>query len=233
VNNDELLIVKTGDGSDTLLASDLKEHYHSIFGAIRESRHIFIEQGLLSVPPGTSTIPVLEVGFGTGLNALLTALAAKSLRRSISYHAVDLLPLKPEIWNKLNYPSVLEETDAKEYFQKLHLAPWDSLQRIHEFFTLEKSFADITTFSLPSHSFILIFFDAFSQEIQPELWTEEVFRNMFTWLQPGGTLVTYSCKGIVKQAMRTVGFTIEKLPGPPGKREILRARKVIQPEPVA
>jgi len=218
-------IVQTADGSDTLFVSGLNVHYHSIFGAIRESQHIFIEYGLNAVELKEGAVSVFEVGFGTGLNVLLTDLTAKTQRRKVRYTAIELFPLKKEIWERLNYPSLLAGEDAIVCFEKIHEAPWGVPVKIDDRFILTKIRTDIRKPIQMEEDFHIIYFDAFDPDIQPDLWSKEVFQNMNHLLKPGGILVTYSCKGEVKRNLRSAGFVIEKLPGPLGKREILRARK--------
>ncbi|MBL7137887.1 MAG: tRNA (5-methylaminomethyl-2-thiouridine)(34)-methyltransferase MnmD [Bacteroidales bacterium] len=218
-------IKRTLDGSDTLFVPAIKEHYHSIFGAVQESRHVFIEQGLLAVSEDIDPVSVFEVGFGTGLNALLTDLTAKSHRREVRYTTIELYPLDRTVWGTLNYPAYLPETDAAERFNKIHEAPWEVPQQMNQGFHLTKIQADLRQYTPPDSAFDVVFFDAFAPGVQPDLWTKEIFERMYRMLHPGGLLVTYSCQGEVKRNLRYAGFSIEKLPGPPGKREILRAGK--------
>jgi len=221
----KLEIRRTLDGSDTLFVPELNEHYHSVFGALQESTHVFIKNGFLDVDTGNDPVSVLEVGFGTGLNALLTNLTAKTQGREVHYAAIEKYPLEKEAWSLLNYPLLLQEQDAAEEFRKIHEVAWEEPQKIHKRFTLTKIQQDIRSFSPPKKKFHIVYFDAFGPDVQPDLWSEEVFQHMYHLLMPGGILITYSCKGKVKRNLKIAGFTIEKLPAPPGKREILRARK--------
>ncbi len=210
------------DGSHTLFVPGLNEHYHSTHGALQESRHVFIETGLKKSAEKNSSINLLEVGFGTGLNALLTMLEAKLLRLKINYMALEPFPLNPEIYNRLNYGPLLS---AAGEFAAIHDSAWDFPASLSENFILEKRNGLLQDLLLIPGYFQLLYFDAFSPEVQPEMWTEQIFSKLFACLSPGGILVTYCCKGTVKRAMKSAGFSLEKLPGPPGKREILRATK--------
>ncbi|MFH1296553.1 MAG: tRNA (5-methylaminomethyl-2-thiouridine)(34)-methyltransferase MnmD [Bacteroidota bacterium] len=218
-------IQRTLDGSDTLFVPELNEHYHSTFGAVQESTHVFIDQGLLVVDNNVDPVAVFEVGFGTGLNALLTLFTAKRQRREVRYTAIELYPLENKVWETLNYPSFLQKPETQELYKKIHEVPWESSHQVSQHFLLTKHKADLRSFILPDSAFDVIYFDAFSPAVQPDLWTKQIFENIYGMLHPGGILVTYSSKGEVKRNLRDAGFSIEKLPGPPGKREILRAKK--------
>jgi tRNA U34 5-methylaminomethyl-2-thiouridine-forming methyltransferase MnmC len=213
----------TGDGSHTLFVPEFGEHYHSVFGAIQESQHVFFDAGFIYVVNGKQEIHLLEIGFGTGLNALLTLI--KKGDAMVHYAAVEAFPLAAEMTSLLNYPSIFDHPDAETLFRKLHDAPWGDLTAISSTFNLLKIHATLEAFRPGAKKFNLIYFDAFAPEVQPELWTAEVFRKMHTALADGGLLVTYSVKGIVKRALKEAGFMIEKLAGPPGKRQMLRAFK--------
>lgn len=217
-------IVTTADGSDTLFVPDLQEHYHSTFGAMQESDHLFIGQGFLALNRHINPVTLLEMGFGTGLNALLTALTARAQQRAVYYEAVELYPLRKKVWGRLNYP-YRTGTGLIPLFSLLHESNWNENIPIDDLFWLTKHHRDIREISLPANHFDLIYYDAFGPEVQPELWIPEVFQKMYQTLKPGGILVTYSVKGSVQRAMKETGFTTYKLPGPPGKREILRAIK--------
>ncbi len=209
------------DGSTTLYRSDMDEHYHSIHGAIQESMHVFINAGLHHLT--SREITVLEMGFGTGLNALLTLLCGRG--RKISYHALERYPLSPELISKINYPALLGDSDAQKLFDQLHQADWDKTCAITPDFELLKMKQDLLTYH-PDTLFDLIYFDAFDPKKQPELWSPEVFQMLGNATKKGGILVTYSAKGSVKRALINAGFEVEKIPGPPGKREMIRAKKV-------
>ncbi|NDV47410.1 SAM-dependent methyltransferase [Paludibacter sp. 221] len=211
----------TKDGSHTLFSPMVQECYHSENGAIQESEHIFIKAGWESCDK--TDIKIFEVGFGTGLNAFLTLLKAKEQGKSVSYTSVEYFPVGGDILNKLNY---VQQIDAESEccFKKLHEAVWDTRESITPFFTLEKIQADFTKLQL-TDSYDLIYFDAFSPEKQPEMWSQQIFDMLYRHANEGAVLTTYCSKGIVRRAMQAAGFFVERLPGPPGKREILRAIK--------
>lgn len=209
-----------------MFVPDLNEHYHSTNGALQESELVFIENGLHHIPGCIKEMNVLEVGFGTGLNALLTVLESKKQRRKINYIAVEPEPVAEDVLEKLNYPSVIGSTEAVGYFKKIHEAGWVYPAFLSDYFIISKIQAKLQDISLRDEQFHLVYFDAFGPDVQPDLWTEQVFAQLFRCLKPEGILVTYSCKGTVKRALKSAGFSIEKLPGPTGKREVLRAMKV-------
>jgi tRNA U34 5-methylaminomethyl-2-thiouridine-forming methyltransferase MnmC len=215
----------TADGSHTLFVAELNEHYHSTNGALQESELVFINNGLHHLAVCLKEINVLEVGFGTGLNALLTVIEAKKQKRKINYVAIEPEPVDAGIIEQLNYASVIGSTEATGYFKKLHEASWTHPAFLSDYFIINKIQAKLEEITLRDEQFNLVFFDAFGPVVQPELWTEAIFTQLFKCLKPGGILVTYSCKGTVKRALKAAGFTIEKLPGPAGKREVLRATK--------
>ena len=223
--------VHTEDGSTTLYVPALNEHYHSIHGAIQESLHIFIRAGIEFYLQTHSTgfplseLDILEAGFGTGLNAYLSLLYAEKQKIRLQYHSLEKYPLTFEEIQQLNYKAQITAKNP-DLFDRLHASPWETENLISSFFRLHKYQKDFREISFESR-FDIVFFDAFNPEIQPYLWTEEVFRNFHKALKPGGILVTYCVKGSVKQALRNLGFMLKKLPGPPGKREILRAQKAV------
>jgi tRNA U34 5-methylaminomethyl-2-thiouridine-forming methyltransferase MnmC len=217
--------LKTGDGSVTIHLPEWDEQYHSKHGAIAEAQHVFIKTGLhyLLESQESLTATILEVGFGTGLNTLLTLLEAKDKNLKISYTGVEAYPVDTSEVASLNYPELLNET--REDFLKLHDIPWEVPAEITPNFQVQKTkkfFKDISE----KDTYNLIYFDAFGARVQPELWTEEIFFKMFQALKLRGVLVTYAAKGSARRAMQAVGFTVERLPGPPGKREMLRATKL-------
>ena len=215
----------TGDGSHTLFVPGLNEHYHSVFGSITESRHIFLERGFkYAIKPG-QTGRILEIGFGTGLNALLTCLESASAGYQVEYSAIELYPLKQDVYSRLNYPELIESPDVSATFRLLHDLPWNFKAPVSGNFSLLKLNVSIADYLPEKEFFDLIYFDAFGPDVQPEMWTPEVFMKMAKALKTGGVLVTYSTKGTVKRNLSGAGFSLEKLPGPPGKREILRATK--------
>lgn len=215
--------VSTGDGSSTLFAPRFNEHYHSIHGAVNESKHVFIEAGLrLLLDRKPASIRIFEMGFGTGLNALLTALRPNDC--NLHYACIEAYPLNAEQWSALNFCAQLDDPACAEIFRALHEAPWDQITEIHPRFHLHKQAISLASFQAES-PVDLVYWDAFAPSAQPELWTAEVFQRVFTWLAPGGIWVTYSAKGDVRRALQSVGFEVERIPGPPGKREMLRAQK--------
>jgi len=217
-------LVKTRDESYTLFVPELDEHYHSIHGAIQESLHIFIQAGLRYLAGKQKSISVLEVGFGTGLNAILSLIEAERQQLSLNYCGIEKYPLLEHEYSLLEYHQHIEHPKASEWFNGLHQTNWGTKQSLNPHFELTKLRADLKTFA-SSAEFDLIYFDAFAPSAQADLWTTEIFKKMYGALKPEGVLVTYCVKGIVKRAIQEVGFTVEKLPGPPGKREMLRAHK--------
>jgi len=214
----------TADGSHTLYVEGLDETYHSKHGAIQEAVHVFIAAGLNYIQQ--TQINVLEIGFGTGLNAFLTLLAAEKTNAEINYTGIEAFPLEQTIISKLNYTAELKSTDKeKQLFTKLHQVEWEGYQKITDNFNLTKTKIELADFKT-SQQFDVIYFDAFGPRVQPEMWTETIFKNMYSCLVEGGVLVTYCAKGSVKRALKAVGFKVEPLPGPPGKREMMRAIKL-------
>jgi tRNA U34 5-methylaminomethyl-2-thiouridine-forming methyltransferase MnmC len=214
-------IIQTDDDSLSVFNSIMKETYHSRFGAITESQKVFIENGFLSLKDSSERINILEFGFGTGLNALLTLNEAKD--KQIFYKSLELFPLALNMVISLKYTSNECYKHLESDFLEMHKAPWNADVAINDHFVLHKSLTDFNDFQTEISSYDLIYFDAFSPETQPALWSEDVFKKLFDSLKPGGILVTYSSKGIVKKTLRDVGFLVERLNGPPGKRHVLRA----------
>jgi tRNA U34 5-methylaminomethyl-2-thiouridine-forming methyltransferase MnmC len=218
-------ITTTADGSSTIFSEEVNQHYHSHFGALQESIHIFINAGLCShFLSHLNHVSILEIGFGTGLNALLTYFKAQELHKSIYYETLELYPLTLQEAEPLNYPSLLPYPNGKEIFTTLHTAQWNKEERISENFVLHKRCASATDANY-TNRFNLVYFDAFSPEAQPELWSKEVFKSIYDAMQNDSILLTYCTKGIVKQTLISLGFQIKKLPGPVGKREFLMGKK--------
>jgi tRNA U34 5-methylaminomethyl-2-thiouridine-forming methyltransferase MnmC len=218
-------IIVTKDGSHTVGIPEMNVTYHSHHGAIQESMHVFLEAGFQYKLKGLEgeglPLRVFEMGFGTGLNAFLTAIEAEKRKIKIEFTAVEMHPLSFEEASALNYSAVLGQ---QEIFERLHLCKWGADCVISSYFTLCKEQTDLNQFT--SHkSFDLVYFDAFAPSAQPELWTEAVFKKLFDMMTKGGVLMTYCSKGSVRRAMQAAGFVVSKLPGPPGKREIVRAKK--------
>lgn len=219
------VIERTDDGSATLFVPELNEHYHSVKGARTESQHIFIDMGLNA---SSATEPrVLEIGFGTGLNALLTLEAAEKNRQKIHYTGVELYPLAWETIGQLGYSD-------HPLFKEIHTAPWEVDTPITPYFTLRKIQEDATALTHHSslttdHCYDVVYFDAFAPEKQPEMWSQELFSKIYVILEKGGILTTYCAKGVVRRMLQSTGFIVERLSGPPGgKREILRAQKILK-----
>lgn len=214
----------TDDGSPTLYHSALGEHYHSTHGAEQESRHIFIDAGLKHRLQAEyrGELRVLEVGFGTGLNALLTAIEAQALHTRIHYTTLELYPLTSELYSRLHYRG--GDATAYDLLMRLHESPWGQDVAISDGFTLRKEQVDWLGYALAS-GVDLIYFDAFSPESQPDLWAEERFARLYEAANEGAVLTTYCAKGEVRRRLQRSGFVVERLAGPPGKREILRATK--------
>lgn len=214
----------TADGSHTLYLPNMNEHYHSINGAIQESQHIFIKAGLKEIQK--DEINLLEIGFGTGLNAFLTLkeVMAMPAKRHIVYHSVELYPLDMRLVEKLNYGELVWK-EQKELFLKLHMASWNAYEEIVPQFTLHKIEGDSNHCELPDH-IDLIYFDAFAPEKQPEMWNQAIFNKLYELSDKDAVIMTYCAKGVVRRSMLAAGFQMERLPGPPGKRHILRGRKI-------
>ncbi|SDS03998.1 tRNA (5-methylaminomethyl-2-thiouridine)(34)-methyltransferase MnmD [Gramella sp. MAR_2010_147] len=222
----ERKIIKTDDGSVTIHLPEWNEQYHSKHGAVQEARHVFLKMGLhyFLETNVIKDLSILEIGFGTGLNAFLTLLESDKLNLKINYTGVEAYPLPADEVKMLNYPEASQAEDKKDIFLKLHECNWEKKCMISDDFYLtkmNKKFDEIDDARL----YDLIYFDAFGARVQPELWTEEIFSLMYRALKRNGTLVTYAAKGSVRRAMIASGFEVQKLPGPPGKREMLRAVK--------
>lgn len=220
-------ILVTEDGSHTLQHPELDETYHSIHGAIQESKHVFIEAGLNKIAQQKKQFAILEIGFGTGLNAWLSAITAQELKYTIDYTTLEAYPLSSAITHQLNYATSSLHAEHSRLFAELHACEWEKLYRINSYFTLEKKEVKLENFA-SEKQFDLIYFDAFSPQSQPELWTVEQFTKLYKILNDSGILVTYCAKGAVKRNLKEAGFIIEALPGPPGKREMTRAVKMIR-----
>ncbi|MFN7043714.1 MAG: tRNA (5-methylaminomethyl-2-thiouridine)(34)-methyltransferase MnmD [Flavobacterium sp.] len=215
-------IIITDDGSTTIRIPDWDENYHSTHGAIQEAKHVFINNGL-DLFKNQDFISILEIGFGTGLNAFITFLETVN-KEKVNYVGVEAYPISEEEIAQMNYVSELDASQYQNVFDKMHYSDWEEPQTISDNFTLTKRkqfFQDIED----KEQYDLIYFDAFGFPLQPELWSEAIFKKMYDALLPKGTLVTYACRSSIKKAMLSVGFSIEKLPGAPGKREMLRATK--------
>ncbi|WP_297762107.1 tRNA (5-methylaminomethyl-2-thiouridine)(34)-methyltransferase MnmD [uncultured Muriicola sp.] len=216
-------IITTADGSKTIHLEAWNEQYHSKHGAVQEAYHVFVDRGLSAIKK--SQISILEIGFGTGLNALITFLEATAKGLQINYTGVERYPVIAAELDQLNYISELKAEEYNDLFRAMHSSSWEVVTKITPYFRLckqQKDFKEIEDVQV----YDLIYFDAFGARVQPELWTEEIFQIMFNSLKKNGILVTYAAKGSVRRAMLAVGFQVERLPGPPGKREMLRATRI-------
>lgn len=215
-------IIQTRDGSTTIQIDEWDECYHSRFGAIQEAQHVFIKNGLSLFE--NKSVSILEIGFGTGLNAFITFLESKKLHQTIDYVGVEAYPISADEVVSMNYVSELNAENETEIFKKMHQCNWEQQNILREDFLLTKRqqfFADIVDLE----TFDLIYFDAFGFDVQPELWSTAIFQKMYNALKTRGVLVTYAARGVIKRSMIEVGFSVEKLEGPPGKREMFRAKK--------
>ncbi len=215
-------IIITSDGSNTIYIPEWNESYHSKNGAIQEAYHVFINAGFSLI--NKQTINILEIGFGTGLNAFITYLEAKKLNKNINYVGVEAYPVSQDEIQSLNYVEELNAKSEESIFNLMHILDWDLENEISSNFKLTKRkqlFQEINDVE----RFDLIYFDAFGFTLQPELWSEEIFQAMYNSLLKNGVIVTYACRGSIKRAMLKAGFKVEKLPGAPGKREMLRGIK--------
>lgn len=215
-------IITTSDGSTTIHLPDWNESYHSKHGAIQEAVHVFIGNGF-SLFKG-KPVSILEIGFGTGLNALLTLLEAEKNEQKVDYVGVEAYPVSGQEVLRMNYAEEIDSEKAPDLFRRMHGSEWETESKISDYFSLTKRqqfFHEIAD----NEQFDLIYFDAFGYRVQPELWSLEIFQKMYAALKPGGILVTYAARGVIKRNMIEAGFAVEKLAGPPGKREMFRAMK--------
>ena len=217
-------IIETGDGSKTIYIPEWNEHYHSSHGALQEAQHVFISNGL-----NTKTedyLSIFEMGYGTGLNALLSYFSSEKRNQYIHYLGLEAFPPSEEEWKAMNYAEFSKDVDSLSIYEAMNTAPWDRETAISEHFVLDKRIAKIQELELEPQSLDLVYYDAFGPRVQPELWTEDIFKKIYHWLSPGGIFVTYCAKGQVKRDLKSAGFIVESLPGPPGKREMTRATKI-------
>lgn len=219
-------IIKTADGSDTITIDELDVTYHSRHGAVEESMHVFINAGLdyfHKQHPEQTNIRLFEMGLGTGLNVLLSCAYVKGENISIEYTAIEQHPLTGNEFTGLNYVDLVEGINI-ELFERIHDSSWGMQNAITDKISLHKVHDDLKNYTT-SNKYDVVYYDAFAPAAQPELWTVDVFSKLYNMMSDNGVLVTYCSKGIVRRAMISAGFTVEKLQGPPGKREMLRARK--------
>ncbi len=215
----------TQDGSHSVVAHRFGVSYHSKYGAVRESMHVFIGAGLLPLLQPGGQLSVLEAGLGTGLNAFMAYLEGEKSLAEITYEAIEAFPIEPAFAVELNFPEVLQATGQKEIFHAMHQLPWGQLFPLGPRFKFRKILERFELYR-PEKFFDVVFFDAFAPGAQPELWQTEVLAIFHRALRSGGVLVTYCAKGEVKRRLKALGFQVETLPGPPGKREMIRAVKM-------
>jgi tRNA U34 5-methylaminomethyl-2-thiouridine-forming methyltransferase MnmC len=215
----------TADGSPTLFVPELNEHYHSVHGAVQESKHVFIQAGYHALPEAMQHRSILEIGLGTGFNALLTLDTVMDTSVQLTYHALEPFPISPNMVDAFAKEHTAQLGKAASYFSTLHACPWEEEVALHPQFTIVKMNCTLDAF-YPTEQYHLIYFDAFAPTVQPEMWEEKHFHTLYASLFTGGILVTYCAKGAVRRAMQSAGFMVERLPGPPGKREMLRATKI-------
>lgn len=214
-------LIQTSDGSTSLYNPQLNETYHSVHGALQETMHVFIKNGLYLFPK--QPVSILEIGFGTGLNALVTFAQHTSLEQTIDYETVEAYPLTWQEASQMNYPQLIDNS-LSSIFQQMHCCSWNETIQLSPTFSFKKRLQHFQQIN-DTPTFNLIYFDAFGAQVQPELWNEDIFKKMYNALKNNGILVTYSAKGSVRRALVAAGFTVERLPGPPMKREMLRAQK--------
>lgn len=213
-------IIETKDGSKTIYIPGIYENYHSTHGALQEAMHVFIKSGLDEIK--LDELNVLEIGFGTGLNAIITLIAGQNDKKTIHYTGLEAFPVTQEEIELLKYDELEDISSYSEEFQKLHTAKWNEPVKINEQFTLTKVEQKMEDFIPTEGHFDLIYFDAFGPRAQPFMWTDEVLSKMYDALSTNGVFVTYCAKGDVRRSLISLGFEVEKIPGPPGKREMLR-----------
>lgn len=224
---DPIQLITTRDGSHSLIHVQMDETYHSRHGAVQESRYVFIRNGLqhwMEQHPAQD-VSILEVGLGTGLNVLLTLEEAFSSSCNFHYTTLEPFPVSSEIIQQLNYAEFIKDTHLHQLFSEIHSAAWEQDVLLRNNFTLRKLQSTVQTANLPLSSYDIVYFDAFAPNKQPEMWEYEVLEKVVGRLRPGGLWVTYSAKGQMKRDLKTLGLEVETLPGPPGKAEMVRAKK--------
>lgn len=221
----EVIMESTADGSHTLFVPSINEHYHSVNGAKQESEHIFIKAAFdicLKNP-----VHILEIGFGTGLNTYLTLQSSRFNHKVVSYTSLELYPLPASVTDKLNY-AVNDSPEDQSLFKKIHTLPWNIECKVMDSFSLTKIQTDFTKRNWNiNQPYDIVYFDAFAPDKQPDMWSQPIFDYLYSCMAPGGILTTYCAKGVVRRMMLHAGYTVERIPGPPGKREMLRAVKSI------
>lgn len=217
-------IIITQDGSSSISMEEWGESYHSVYGAVQEAKHVYLQNGLDRLK-GKQNISILEMGFGTGLNTFLTYLQSKQDKQNITYHSIEAFPLNQKEVEVLNYTDLSEDISDKQAFDYLHQGPWLQEYMVSDHFKLLKMHNTFEDQELAPEFYDLIYFDAFGYPYQPELWSQDIFEKMYLCIKPGGVLATYACRGVIKRNMQGAGFTVKTYPGPPGKREIIVAFK--------
>jgi len=224
--SDKIQLKTTGDGSHTLYVPELNENYHSYHGAYAEAVHVFIETGLRSAFQHFAKVNVFEVGFGTGLNATLAYEFAYKNKMPVSYTGIEKHPLDLNIIQQLNYKQFWKDSLMDKAFEKMHSYTWNELCVLDNSFDFKKIDGAVQDYLLETNYYHLIFFDAFAPDKQPDMWTVDLFKKLYDSLAPQGALVTYCAKGQFKRDLKAAGFVVETLPGPPGKREMVRGLRV-------
>ncbi len=226
---ENLKLISTGDGSSSLLHVSLNETYHSTHGSIQESNHVFIKNGLqfFVEKSKANSVSIFEVGLGTGLNALLSSKFSEEKKIAIRYCSVEAFPIDWQTASQLNYVSLLKDENLASYFQQVHQSDWDKEITLSEHFSLHKINSDLLTLQLKPNQFDIIFFDAFAPSKQPEMWSLPILEKISVAMKAGSIFVTYCAKGQLKRNLKSLGLMVESLPGPPGKREMVRAIKPV------
>lgn len=224
----KLKIIETRDGSHTLLNEEMDETYHSAHGALTESKHVFVQEGLEYVLQDQPRAAVLEIGFGTGLNAILTYEKAHELKKDVLYVTLEPFPIEKAIIDEMNYGELLSDEELFDYFDYLHNWEWNRVKQIEDHFIFQKVEIKLEDYFPKNIFFDVIYFDAFAPKKQPEMWSIEQFKHCFALLKPGGVLVTYCAQGQFKRDLKAAGFEVERVPGPVGgKREMTRATRPV------
>lgn len=223
-------IIITTDGSHSIAIPEMGVTYHSTHGAIQESMHVFIASGYRFITEkmkAPAAVAIFEMGFGTGLNALLTLIEAEKNQQPVYFETIEAFPLDASISSQLNYAALLQRPDLQTAFERLHSCGWNTVVAISPYFSIKKIPGPLTAHTPPANHFSIIYFDAFAPDIQPALWTQTIFEKLCNCMQAGGVLTTYCSKSIVRKAMAAAGLAVEKIPGPPHKREMVRAFKPV------
>ncbi|MDR1876527.1 MAG: tRNA (5-methylaminomethyl-2-thiouridine)(34)-methyltransferase MnmD [Flavobacteriaceae bacterium] len=224
----ERLIITTSEGTKTLQIPEWNECYHSIHGIVQEASHVFITHGLENID--LPEISILEMGFGTGLNAFLTLYKAEEKNLKINYHTLEKYPVDREELEELQYWKLLDWDKSEKQYFSLHEAEWGKTVKVNENFRITKYKVDFFELKdLPISDIDMVYYDAFGARVQPEFWEEEIFKQIYDTMSAGALLTTYSSKGSARRAMQSAGFTVEKKAGPKGKREMVNAWKYLVP----